>query len=118
MSWLGVTMYLTAQAIESVFGAVAGFVPGTEFVADYMLPAGLRDETGDSYVGQVAAVAASRGEPWLTFLTPAEIAAMATKLGFSRILDIGQRNVGGPDLWRRTDGLTPVELSRLVHAMV
>ena len=112
------TMYLTAEAIESVLGAVGGFVPGTEFVADYMLPAGLRDETGDSYVEQVAAVAASRGEPWLTFLTPAEIAAMATKAGFSRILDIGQRDVGGPDLWRRTDGLTPVELSRLVHAMV
>jgi hypothetical protein len=47
VSWLGVTMYLTADAIESVLGAV-----------------------------------------------------------------------GGPGLWRRTDGLTAVELSRLVHAMV
>jgi len=111
-------MYLTTEAIESVLAAVGGFAPGTEFIADYMLPAGLRDETGDSYVEQVAPVAASRGEPWLTFLTPAEFAAMATRLGFSRVRDVGQRDVGGPDLWRRNDALAPIELSRLVHAMV
>ena len=119
VSWLGVTMYLTGEAIAAVAGAVsAGFAPGTELITDYMLPAGLRDETGDSYVEQVAPVAASRGEPWLTFLAPEEIAVMLTGAGFSRLRDIGQREVGGAALWTRSDALAPIELSRLVHAVL
>lgn len=119
VSWLGVTMYLTTDAIESVAGALRqGLAPRSELIVDYMLPAGLRDATGESYVEQVAPVAASRGEPWLAFLTPAQVAAMLAKLGFSLDRDIGQRDIGGPDLWRRSDVLAPVELSRLVHAVV
>ncbi len=119
VSWLGVTMYLTGDAIEAVAGALCDELAlGSELIADYMLPAGLRDETGDSYVEQVAPVAASRGEPWLTFLAPGEMASMLTGAGFSRLRDIGQREVGGPDLWERSDALAPIELSRLVHAVV
>jgi methyltransferase (TIGR00027 family) len=119
ISWLGVTMYLTFEAIEAVLSVIGGgFEPGTELIMDYMLPAGLRDATADSYVEQVAPFAASRGEPWLTFLAPAEVAAMLTKHGFSGVRDVGQRDIGGPELWRRTDALTRIELSRLVHAVV
>jgi methyltransferase (TIGR00027 family) len=118
VSWLGVTMYLTTDAIDAVLGVIGGFAPGTELIVDYMLPAGLRDATGDSYVEQVAPLAASRGEPWLTFLAPADLAAMLASSGFSRVRDLGQRDVGGPGLWRRTDALAPVRLSRLVRAMV
>lgn len=118
VSWLGVTVYLTTEAIESALAAVGGLTAGTELVTDYMLPAGLRDGTGESYVEQVAPVAASRGEPWLTFLAPADLAAMLTRLGFCVVRDLGQRDIGGPDLWQRNDALAPVELSRLVHAVV
>jgi len=120
VSWLGVTMYLTCDAIGAVLGVIGsgGFAPGTELIFDYMLPAGLRDEAGDSYVEQVAPFAASNGEPWLTFLTPQEVAAMLTKLGFSGVRDVGQRDIGEPQMWRRSDALAPIELSRLVHAVV
>jgi methyltransferase (TIGR00027 family) len=119
VTWLGVSMYLTTEAIESVLSAVGGWMAaGTEFIADYMLPAGMRDETGDSYVEQVAPFAAAGGEPWLSFLTPSQVASMLTKAGFSRVTHVGQRDVGGPDLWRRNDALAPIELSKLVHAVV
>jgi len=38
VSWLGVTMYLTEAAIGQTFAELSGFVPGSQVVADYMLP--------------------------------------------------------------------------------
>jgi methyltransferase (TIGR00027 family) len=46
VSWLGVTMYLTESAIAGTLGEIGGLAPGTQIVADYMLPATLRDEAG------------------------------------------------------------------------
>jgi len=46
VSWLGVTMYLTRAAIGQTLAVIGRLAPGTEVVADYMLPAGLRDEAG------------------------------------------------------------------------
>ena len=70
VSWLGVTMYLTQGAISRTLAEMSGFAPGTQLITDYMLPAGLRDETGNTYVNLVAPAAAERGEPWLTLLRP------------------------------------------------
>src|SRR5580692_9554191 len=67
VSWLGVTMYLTQAAISQTLAEIATFAPGTQLITDYMLPAALRDETGNTYAGLVAPTAAERGEPWLTF---------------------------------------------------
>src|SRR5262249_37076784 len=38
VSWLGVTMYLTTEAIGRTFAELALLAPGSEIVADYMLP--------------------------------------------------------------------------------
>jgi methyltransferase (TIGR00027 family) len=46
VSWLGVTMYLTRDAIAATLGAIAGFAPGTEVIAEYMLAVELRDVGG------------------------------------------------------------------------
>ena len=70
VSWLGVMMYLTGDAIEQTLADLGALAPGTEIVADYMLPAGLRDDAGDDYVSQVMPFAAERGEPWRSFFTP------------------------------------------------
>jgi methyltransferase (TIGR00027 family) len=40
VSWLGVTMYLSRQAIGQTLAVIGDFAPGTELIADYMLPAG------------------------------------------------------------------------------
>ena len=66
VSWLGVTMYLTRDAISHTLTAISTFAPGTELITDYMLPASLRDTAANSYAELVGAVAAERGEPdWL-----------------------------------------------------
>ena len=40
-------MYLSREAIGSVLAAIAALAPGTEVIADYLLPAGLRDIEGE-----------------------------------------------------------------------
>jgi methyltransferase (TIGR00027 family) len=116
VSWLGVTMYLTHDAIGAVLSELATFAPGTELVLDYMLPAGLRDDIGNSYVEQVAPAAAERGEPWLSFFAPEQVTTLLWRHGFADIKHIAQHEVGTAAMWRRTDALRPAYLSRLAHA--
>jgi methyltransferase (TIGR00027 family) len=118
ISWLGVTMYLTRDAIGRVLDAIGTFAPGTELIANYMLPPGLRDAAGNSYAEQVGAHAAERGEPWLTFLSPAEIAALLTLRGIEPAEHVSQRDAVDAALWHRSDSLRPLELSFLTRATV
>ncbi len=117
VSWLGVTMYLTSAAIGETLAVIGAFAPGTELVADYMLPASMRDAAGNAYVELAAPVAAQRGEPWLTFLTPGDMSALLEQHGFGSVEHVRQCDSVGAARWDRSDSLRPAELSRLAHAI-
>ncbi|HYK32549.1 MAG TPA: class I SAM-dependent methyltransferase, partial [Streptosporangiaceae bacterium] len=116
VSWLGVTMYLTQDAIGAVVRELGQFASGTELILDYMLPADLRDDIGNSYVEQVAPAAAERGEPWLSFFSPQQMTTLLNGHGLADVRHIAQREVGTEAMWRRTDALRPADLSKLAHA--
>ena len=118
VGWLGVTMYLTRSAIGQVLAEIGRFAAGTELVTDYMLPAGLRDAAGDTFVELVSAVAAQRGEPWRTFLAPGELTALLESRGFGAVRHVRQRDSVAPELWQRSDVLRPQQLSMLARATV
>jgi methyltransferase (TIGR00027 family) len=118
VSWLGVTMYLTQAAISQTLAEIGGFAPGTQLVTDYMLPAGLRDETGQTYADLVAPAAAERGEPWLTFLAPGDMSALLEGPGFGAVEHVRQRDSIPAALWDRTDSLRPADLSVLARATI
>ena len=110
VSWLGVTMYLTADELETTLSAL----PPCELVVDHMLPAGLRDAAGDAYVEAVAPVAAGNGEPWRSFLSPGDMAALLDEHGFVVVRQLRQRDI--PGMLDRPDALRPSELSVITHA--
>jgi methyltransferase (TIGR00027 family) len=116
VSWLGVTMYLTSAAISQTLAEIGTFAPGTQLITDYMLPAPLRDETGNTYADLVAPTAAERGEPWLTFLAPDDVSALLERHGFGAIAHVQQRDSVPAALWDRTDALRPAALSVLARA--
>jgi len=118
VSWLGVTMYLTTEAIGRTFAELAMLAPGSEVVADYMLPAGMRDEAGNTYVELVGPSTAERGEPWLTFLSPADMSQLLARHGLRPLRHVAQRDIGDATTWRRSDSLRPVELAMIAHATV
>ena len=111
-------MYLTRAAIGQTLAVIGGFGPGTEVITDYMLPAGMRDDDGDSYVEQVAPVAAQRGEPWLTFLSPGDMSGLLAEHGFGSVEHVRQRDTVDAATWHRSDSLRPIDLSRIAHATV
>ena len=118
VSWLGVTMYLTESAVHDTLDAVGDFAPGSELVVNYMLPAGLRDDTGNAYAEAVGTVSAEQGEPWLSFFGPEQIEAMLRETGFGAVRHVSQRDMIAPALWTRSDTLQPADLSRIAHAVV
>jgi methyltransferase (TIGR00027 family) len=113
---LGVTMYLTGGAIGRTLADLSALAPGSEIVADYMLPRALRDEAGNTYVDLVAPNAAERGEPWLTFLSPEEMSKLLNAHGFRPLRHVAQCDIGGPATWMRSDSLRPVDLALIAHA--
>jgi methyltransferase (TIGR00027 family) len=118
VSWLGVTMYLTRDAIAATLAALGGLAPGSEVIADYMLPAGLRDDAGAVYGSLVAQASAERGEPWLSCLTPEEAADLARAAGFAAVRNVPQRDAIPAALWQRSDALCPADLAMLLHGTV
>jgi methyltransferase (TIGR00027 family) len=118
VSWLGVTMYLTAEAIGATLTSLSRLAPGSELVTDYMLTADLRDADGVAYADLVMPDSERRGEPWLSFFTPEQMTGLLTGHGFTGVRDVRQRDAVSAALWERTDLLRPIELSRLCHATV
>jgi methyltransferase (TIGR00027 family) len=118
VSWLGVTMYLTQEAIGRTLAELGGLAAGTEVITDYMLPAGLRDEIGSTYAELVSPVTAARGEPWLSFFAPGDMSALLERHGFGSVRHIRQRDAVDAACWDRSDSLRPAELSVLAQATV
>ena len=116
VSWLGVTMYLSRDALGATFKELSRLGSGTQVVADYMLPAELRDEAGETYVELVAPSSAERGEPWLSFLSPVQMSELLASHGFATLRQVAQRDVGDTQMWHRSDALRPANLSVIAHA--
>jgi methyltransferase (TIGR00027 family) len=118
VGWLGVTMYLTRDVIAATLAALGRLAPGSEVIADYMLPAELRDDAGAVYGSLVAQASAERGEPWLSCLAPEEMAGLAWAAGFAAVRNVPQRDAIPAALWQRSDALCPADLAMLLHATV
>lgn len=118
VGWLGVTMYLTPEAIGQTLDVISGFAPGTELIVEHLLPAEDRDEAGRSYAELVMAAAAEQGEPWRTFLGVEQMEALLREHRLLPVEFARQRDTVGPAEWERTDTLRPFELSVLARASV
>jgi methyltransferase (TIGR00027 family) len=118
VSWLGVTVYLTREAIGETLKVVGGFAPGTEIVVEYLVPAEMRDADGREFADLVMPFAAERGEPWLSVLAPDEMSALLADRGFGPVEHVRQRDAVDPALWDRTDSLRPSDLAFIARASV
>jgi methyltransferase (TIGR00027 family) len=114
VSWLGVTMYLTRDAVAATLADLATLAPDSSVVFDHMLPERARDADGQAYVAQVAP--ANPAEPWLTFLDLDDAAALARAAGFPLVQGFPARDAVPPELWRRDDALVPSGLAVLTRA--
>jgi len=102
-SWLGVTMYLTREAIAAVLNTVSSFPRGSGIALTFAQPA----DPSEPGAGLLAERAAELGEPWLSYFTPEEIRELLLSHGFTHAeladrAEIMKRYYAG-----RRDGLLP-----------
>ena len=98
--WLGVSMYLTEQAIDATLAAVAGWPGGGEIVFDYTEPPHEDMSEGSRAVREeLKARVAAVGEPFVGALEPETLHARLAELGYAEIedlapLDLAERFLG------------------------
>jgi len=117
-SWLGVTMYLSVDAIEDTLRTIASAAPGSEVVLTYALIDKLLDDDDRATLSILTKLTASSSEPLRTFFTPDEIEVLLTRCGLRPVdhadrLELIRRYFAG-----RTDALEPWGLGNLVAATV
>jgi methyltransferase (TIGR00027 family) len=90
--WLGVSMYLNRETVFSTLDFIAG-VQGSAVTFDYTESFENQTPERRARLTAMAENAASRGEPWLSFFDPPEIAAVLRGKGFGDIEDLGFADV-------------------------
>jgi methyltransferase (TIGR00027 family) len=91
VSWVGVTMYLTLDAIHihATLATLAGCQPGTRVVLSYNQPPAALTGSTAQIAATFAALAADMGEPFLSRFLPAEAAQLLHEHSFGAITDFG-----------------------------
>jgi methyltransferase (TIGR00027 family) len=117
-SWLGVTMYLSTEAIFGTLRAVAALAPGTEIIFEYNGPKDLVDEGTQKILAAATAATQARGESQGTSFEPAELAEQVRKIGFAEVSDFGPDDAAARYFKDRTDGLRPSAPNHYMRARV
>jgi methyltransferase (TIGR00027 family) len=117
-SWLGVTHYLTANAIETTLRTIADAASGSEVAFDYRADESVLDENGKTFWGTFGQVSAQSGEPLQDEWTAIEIESLIRRCGL-QVADHPSRDKTIARYFAdRTDGLVPWSASSLVAARV
>jgi methyltransferase (TIGR00027 family) len=117
-AWLGVLMYLTPEAVEATFRAVAGMAKGTEIVFDYGEPGENAPPAMAAYINQTRARVAELGEPMRSFFAPAQMAELLSRCGFSEIEDLSGDRANGRFFKRGSLAMPPGSVAHQVRAGV
>jgi methyltransferase (TIGR00027 family) len=87
--WLGVTPYLTEEAVYATLGEVARLPGGAGVVFDYANPPDrIKEAAARNYYAQMAERVAASGEPFRCYFDSDELHKRARNLGFSEIEDL------------------------------
>ncbi len=103
VGWLGVTMYLSAAAVDAGFRAAAAMPPGSEIAFTFAPPPPPGVDPADW--PSPAHRAATAGEPWRTFFTADALAAALRALGFASVDFLGPDEAEARYFRGRRDGL-------------
>jgi O-methyltransferase involved in polyketide biosynthesis len=117
-SCLGVSQYLSADAIQATLAQLAHAAPGSLVLFGYLVRESLLDEENHRVRTFLNVITAVRGEPILTDFVPAELRRHFAALGFTDVTDLGADSGLAHYTAGRTDGLRHPQTHRLVRARV
>jgi methyltransferase (TIGR00027 family) len=121
ISWLGVTMYLTRDAIESTLRFVLALPQQSEIVFDFSPPRVSMSAADTKAWAEAAAflepLLAARGEPIITFFAAEELQGWLRQLGFAKLFLLSSEVATERYFAGRRDGLR-AQTARLLRATV
>jgi methyltransferase (TIGR00027 family) len=89
ISWIGVTMFLSLDAINRTLATLADCSPSTRVVLTYNQPREVLDDFSLRVTSALSAIAAEMGEPFVSLFVPDEIDNLLRGHGFGEIVHFG-----------------------------
>jgi len=117
-SWLGVTQYLTQDAILATLRFVGGLARGSQILFEVIPPDSSLPASEREVAKWAAESSAARGEPWLTRFEPAEMPARLAQLGYQSSVHLGIEEAQARYFHGRSDGLRAPAMAQLLVATV
>jgi methyltransferase (TIGR00027 family) len=117
-SWLGVTEYLTTEAVRATLRFIASAPVGSGVVFDYMISPWLLTPAQRSRFDDLARRVASAGEPWQAFFDPGSLTRDLRAMGFGSVEDNGPEEINARYFKDRKDGLRVGSLSHVMIARI
>ncbi len=118
VSWLGVTIYLTREAVMGTLRYAASLARGSEIVFDIGLPANVLDDAQRRALEAASARVAGIGEPWLTFFEPGALAAELRAFGYRQLRVFGPQEANARYFAGRSDGFRLRGAGLMISAQV
>ncbi|MGH3153342.1 MAG: class I SAM-dependent methyltransferase [Streptosporangiaceae bacterium] len=115
-SWLGVLVYLTAEAIEATLRCVSGCGSGSEIVLSYDASDAFLDDAAREMVTIETRLVAAAGEPYTTRMSPAQAEAVVEAAGLVVAEHLTPQALYDRYFAGRSDGLRPSAAERLIAA--
>lgn len=107
VSSLGVSMYLTREAIVATLAQAARFASGSTFIMSFLLPVECADPELRSGIERAVEGAKRSGTPFISFFRPEQVLQLAREAGFRRVSHISAEALGERYFAGRPDGLKP-----------
>jgi methyltransferase (TIGR00027 family) len=119
-SWLGVTYYLTEDAIDRTLEIVHQLPSGSEIVFEYAIALELLPPEEKELVAEAEARKKAMGinEPTLTRFMPTDLEAKLRRIGFSEVHDFSDEDAQERYFKGRQDGLAADPSTHLMRAIV
>jgi len=113
----GVTMYLTRDAITAMLGRLAQLAPGSALAMTFQLPLELIEPAERPARLGIVNGARAAGTPFISFLSPAEMLALARDAGFRQAEHVPAASLTRRYFTGRADGLRPSSTEELLVAV-
>jgi len=117
-SWLGVTQYLTPDAIRGTLEFVLSLPRSTEIVFSFVLPLEMLPKVEGEARAMAAHKSAQVGEPYLTTFRAEDLKAQLFEMGFSNVIHLMPEEAHERYLKNRRDGLKARLGEQLIRAIV
>jgi methyltransferase (TIGR00027 family) len=117
-SWLGVTQYLSSDAVFSTLQFVASLPAGSSIVFDYTLSPSLLNPIAREVFDRFAHRVAMAGEPFRSSFDPSLLKNRLHAMGFGQIEDLGHGELNGRYFQNRPEKSRNGGFTRVMNARV